>query len=564
VLHCVEASHWQEAIKTVRVAAGLDPALRNFSIEVMDDGVRAVDPMQRLRYTVQSAHDTAPLTIRATPSAGPPSAAPRPAPAIPTATKPSTEPAPKPPSVPPGLGNAPRPSARPSAEVVPPEEGSAQPGYKLVVRREQDPSKASPLTYRELAFAIPEGSSELEAEQFILERFEELRGALESARPGKLVNLAVFDHTFEKRPARAPLATLVWKDWKGAAPEIRFPSRPGVSIPSPSLGLSRMQSSRPPPRQTTAEGTSRLAASGPAQHETAVAAVGHVTRDASTPRSPPAAILRVDSDRPKPGPPTDGSPSQPASALQPRSVPPGSPPTMQAVPPRPAHATPPVHAPQPVLAPQPPWAQQAPQPMQVPPQQAAPASHRPLAPQVPRARMLTPSVDVIADVFEAMHDLHFLRAPHEGAAFVLTLALDKLHSTLGIVQLYDINHREFVVVSAAGPNGEQLLGSRTAERDPLLVEIMMRSAPFLVDGKLDARVHAGRWRALGGDPTWILACRIAQGGRFLGTIELGTARPDGRYRQTDIDGLTYVAGSLSEFVAARGLVFGDETGRAPR
>ena len=59
---CVEATHWQAAIKGVRRAAGLDDALRNFSIEVLDDGVRAVDPMARLRYLLRQAPDDAPLT----------------------------------------------------------------------------------------------------------------------------------------------------------------------------------------------------------------------------------------------------------------------------------------------------------------------------------------------------------------------------------------------------------------------------------------------------------------------------------------------------------------------
>jgi eukaryotic-like serine/threonine-protein kinase len=96
--------------------------------------------------------------------------------------------------------------------------------FSVVTRREQDPTDAAPVSYREYAYEIRPGASEQEARRFIRERFEEVRNSLSSAPPGKLVNLAVFDHTFVRRPERAPLATLVWKDWRGE-PEIRFPCR---------------------------------------------------------------------------------------------------------------------------------------------------------------------------------------------------------------------------------------------------------------------------------------------------------------------------------------------------
>ena len=41
---------------------------------------------------------------------------------------------------------------------------------------------------------------------------------------GKLVNLAVFDMTFQGKPPVPPLATLTWKDWRGA-PVVAFPRR---------------------------------------------------------------------------------------------------------------------------------------------------------------------------------------------------------------------------------------------------------------------------------------------------------------------------------------------------
>ncbi|PKN39937.1 MAG: hypothetical protein CVU63_13480, partial [Deltaproteobacteria bacterium HGW-Deltaproteobacteria-20] len=47
---CLEASQWQQALRDVRRSSGQDESLGTFSIEVLEDGVRAVEPMSRLRY----------------------------------------------------------------------------------------------------------------------------------------------------------------------------------------------------------------------------------------------------------------------------------------------------------------------------------------------------------------------------------------------------------------------------------------------------------------------------------------------------------------------------------
>lgn len=170
--------------------------------------------------------------------------------------------------------------------------------------------------------------------------------------------------------------------------------------------------------------------------------------------------------------------------------------------------------------------------------------------------------ELIAELFESMHDLHFLLAPQEGAEFVLALSLEKFRSKAGIVQLYDINHREFVIVRAVGPKAQLVLGGRTAERDPLVNEIMKRRGPFALDVTKDPRVRAGRWAAIGAAPKVILASRVAQGGRFLGLIEI-TNPADGSYDQSEINGLGYVAEHFADFVASCGLVFSSATSMPP-
>jgi GAF domain-containing protein len=158
-----------------------------------------------------------------------------------------------------------------------------------------------------------------------------------------------------------------------------------------------------------------------------------------------------------------------------------------------------------------------------------------------------------------MHDLYFLRDAYEGADFVIALALDKMRCTVGMAQLYDINRREFVVAHAVGPGADKALGNRTSEHDPLLVEIMQRRTPFVIDVRTDPRVGNGRWKNMGGAPRSILACSVAQGGRFLGILELAHVDGEGKFRKADIDGMAYIAESFAEFVAKMGLLFGSES-----
>src|SRR6185312_5383172 len=59
---CVEAPQWQPALQKARALRGDNGALSNFSIELLDDGYRAIDPATRLRYVVRRAPDDAQVT----------------------------------------------------------------------------------------------------------------------------------------------------------------------------------------------------------------------------------------------------------------------------------------------------------------------------------------------------------------------------------------------------------------------------------------------------------------------------------------------------------------------
>ena len=287
---------------------GDEGALSNFSVELLEDGFRAIDPMARLRYVVRRAPDDAPLSSPgAAPeeAVSPPPAADeegfqrrQPAPTVGfssmgQAVVQSEAAVPPAPDVPrkrapaqtmafsssgaaairdaaaisgPGARalavraaeaekaleaisaaqaavsarKTPPPAAPPDPAVAamaePAAASRALPSFEVVSAREENPSERSPLSYREFVYAVAQGTTDESAGRLIVERFESVRAGLDGARPGKLINLAIFDHVFRGRPLRRPLVTLTWKDWKNEAPEVLFPRRDGPPSNPPPPG----------------------------------------------------------------------------------------------------------------------------------------------------------------------------------------------------------------------------------------------------------------------------------------------------------------------------------------
>src|SRR5262245_3297056 len=63
--YCVEAKQWQAALQESRRLRGDAGPLSKFSIELLDDGYRAVDPAQKIRYVVRPGPGDTPLTAEA-------------------------------------------------------------------------------------------------------------------------------------------------------------------------------------------------------------------------------------------------------------------------------------------------------------------------------------------------------------------------------------------------------------------------------------------------------------------------------------------------------------------
>src|SRR5262249_47035988 len=89
--------------------------------------------------------------------------------------------------------------------------------------------------------------------------------------------------------------------------------------------------------------------------------------------------------------------------------------------------------------------------------------------------------ELLAELFEASGDLHFARDALEGAEMALNATLDKLPSELGLVSLFDMNKREFVVVRQVGGPRSALL-ARQPEKAPIASQAMRKRRAVVVSG----------------------------------------------------------------------------------
>jgi hypothetical protein len=652
--YCVEAESWQRALQTARELRDDPGPMTGFSIELLDDGFSAIDPIKRQKYAIRKAPADEELSVRGTvPPPAPkeekaPKSVPekskgktapqklkgaistRPPPASekadkPTSTKPSAgssqkelslSPAPAParapaqalengasrlttpiaarpgvprvsPSQPPASGSSskstpPPPeaadtgpmdappssvspskppsstsrSSRPPApdlQLMPRGKKGGSPGAQVVsmslpvlAKREQDPGADGPLTYREYAYYVEVAPDRAEGERLLRHELEGVKKAIAGAQPGKLVNMALFDVRFTGRPPKLPLVTLTWKDWREDA-QVTFPNAMVGAL----SGVAK--ESAPPPEAPPPEAPPQAALPPPAaptsSDDRSLAAAGLLST--ATVRMSPEEVTRMESSAPPPEPvvaPSAPPPPKVVLVVAPSAPPPSAPPPSAPVQgfPVPVVPTPPPSNPSPVS---------------LPPESLAPPTTRgegygePVSARAPTPRPRLRGDELIADLFEAMHDLQFLRDAIEGADFCLTLALEKMPARGGIVHLYDIDRRQFVITCAGGVGGETLLSQRSAENDAILFPTMRRRRAFVLADATTSEVAQSmpRYAALGGAKSLIVA-PVALGGRFLGAIEL--LNPVDEVPFTDDDGhaLSYIAEQLASFVGQRGIL----------
>jgi hypothetical protein len=558
----VDAEAWPRALQAARAIRGESGPITDFTIELLEDGCRAIEPHGLLAYRVTTAPDDTPRGEVRGPSVVPPrpapsnpEASPAPsAPAVPSAvaSSPASVPSvPSVPSAPVAAGAAPvaaPPSAPAALDPPPPPAEPALPTAVVVFERSQLPTADSPLHYRELAFALPADTTEEVAERVIFAELARLQEDMAALPSGKLINLAAFDRVFTGRPSVLPIATLTWKDWR-TDPVVDFPLRRGtpaapmpLSFPPPPSAMAMAESARIsglPPAAVPAE------AAPPSVPQPAPSARG-VTPDATLriPLDPPMsergdaplpADRHLDSlDLPKAEsashPVVTELPEPSDPALPHDTLPPGPPPPSES---NPAAAAAPPSEPSPSsdgLADIP--AVDARDSQREPRSFGSIASSRSSIPRMVFARKR--GDELLSVLFEAMYDLAFLRDAVEGADFCVGLALEQIPAIRGFVHLYDMDRREFVVVAGRGNDAAQRLLARTTDQDARFHSVM-RQAGATVDGEavLAPIVHAGR---------------------YIGILELDGSLDHQPFGEAEGHALVYIARQYAEFVAQRGVV----------
>jgi hypothetical protein len=581
----VDGESWQKALEAARQQRGEFAPMSGFSIELSDEGARAVDSMSRLRYDVRRAPDDAPAVDTGSPVGDPSSTPapvsdvsseapriqfeataqpPRPSSQAPRASKrPSLSPSAAAAVLGPAAAGAARPASTPAipaaAEAMPvvapgtlapapsrTDFGLAVPS-QVIFKREEDATDALPLTYREYVFLVPSGTGEKAAEALLLTQLDFVRASLERVSPGKLVNLGVFDAAFHGKPTVPPLSTLTWKDWRGD-PIVEFPRRPGytrrASAPPADVALripSTPGADPPSPARVTAAAPLQPVAVPEVAVGAPAAPVAVAMPLVAGPSTPPASVAQ---------PVASVEPAPPVVVAAP--VPARAEPVAVATPVVSREPAPPVVVSAPVAA----VVTPAPPPLEAPVTGAVAASSPTSAARVPTPKSLprVPREDLITDLFESMHELHFLRDAVEGGDFCLALAMDKIPSQAGIVHLYDIDRREFLVTSTRGAAASALLLRRHAEGDAILSSAMgKRRAIVLADASRSGAAALDRYATLGGARSLIVAPVILSG-RFLGAIELLNPVDGQPYTEAEGNAMTYIAEQFAEFVASHGIV----------
>ena len=434
------------------------------------------------------------------------------------------------PALPQGLGppvGLPQNFTQPSAAIDMP------PPSSLLRKRQEEPTPESPITYREVAYVVEPGVSRGSVEALLWASFRDLSRELADRAGQKFVQLAVFDHKFDKKPERAPLGTLAWKDWRGN-PVLTFPLFDGTaparaSMPAPSIKpvpVVQISSSAPPAAPP---------APAPAAASSAAPLPASVTAALASAPAPAAA-------------PVDAAPATMAA------------PVVVAVP-QTAHSAPPAA---PLVVAVTPSAASEPEPKSDAQAVAIPLTREKLPSQPSAARASKPRMaavrrrageDLIGELFETMHDLHFMRGVVDGAEFMLE-AVESIVPCDGVlIHVFDINTRQFVVVRAKGPGATQVLLHRTPDAEPFFNAVMRRPGSIAIhDVASDARVLGERWDALGVKPQRALCGPVRQGGRYLGMLEVVNPLGDAPFHQTEQNALDYVCEQFAEFLVNRPIV----------
>lgn len=163
--------------------------------------------------------------------------------------------------------------------------------------------------------------------------------------------------------------------------------------------------------------------------------------------------------------------------------------------------------------------------------------------------------DLIGELFEIMHDLHFATDVAEGAEFVLSVLNELLPCEGVLIHVFDINTSHFVVVRAKGPHANSVLLQRMSDQDPLVRSVMRNMRAVSVkDAADDARFTGPRWQSLGVAPRAVLCGGVQLGGRYLGLLEVANPQGNVPFHQSELHALDYICEQFAAFLSKKPIV----------
>jgi len=172
--------------------------------------------------------------------------------------------------------------------------------------------------------------------------------------------------------------------------------------------------------------------------------------------------------------------------------------------------------------------------------------------------------DLIGELFEIMHDLHFARDVAEGADFVLSVLEELLPCEGVLIHVFDVNTGHFVVVRAKGPEQRSVLLQRMSDQDPLVRSVMRSAhAVSVKNAAEDARFTGPRWQALGVTPRAVLCGGVQLGGRYLGLIEIANPHGDIPFHQSELNALDYICEQFAAFLSKKPIVLSADVVLSP-
>jgi hypothetical protein len=177
------------------------------------------------------------------------------------------------------------------------------------------------------------------------------------------------------------------------------------------------------------------------------------------------------------------------------------------------------------------------------------------APAAAAPRRRGPSEDLISDLFEELHQLHFMPDLIAGADYVTSVLVSVMPCEGLIVHVFDINTRNFVVVRAAGPHSTEVLLHKTPDTFAHFRDAFRRGRAHTFTAEAnDERIQRELWDRLGVQVQTALCGAVQQAGRYLGVIELANPVGGPPFHVGELNALDYICEQFADFVAQKPII----------